>query len=159
MTYKGLGVQDVAMRCVGGVFIMVVAASGVCFAAVSPAVPADVSRGLAAVGARDSDAPALRQEAATHPPSDGFAAGAALGAWRNASAGLAHDVAHPMGDGGEAQTLRGDCFDETMAFAHLEAASARLWASPRDVVSAAGLSDDAAAAWMARRRAAPGACG
>ncbi len=147
------------MRFAGRALILAVGAGGVCFAAVSPPVVADVSRGLAAVGSRDSDAPALRAENASHAPSDGFAAGAALGAWRNAGAGLAHDVAHPMGDGGEAQTLRGDCFDEKMAFAHLEAAGARLGVSPRDVVRAAGLSDDAASAWMARRRGAPSACG
>jgi hypothetical protein len=147
------------MRSIGGVFIMVVAAGGVCLAAVSPLVAADVSKGVSAVGARDSDAPALRQEAAIHAPSEGFAAGAALGAWRNASAGLAHDAAHPMGDGGEAQTIRGDCFDEKIAFAHLEAASARLGASPQDVVTAAGLKNDVAADWIARRRGAPRACG
>jgi hypothetical protein len=136
---------------------MLMATAGVCVAAVPPSIASEVVRGVAAAGARDSAAPALRGENAG-TPSAGFSAGATLAAWRNASAGLAHDVAYPLGDGGEAATVRNDCFDEKTAFAALEAARARLGATPEDLVSAAGLTVDAVAAWIARRAAAPAAC-
>jgi hypothetical protein len=93
-----------------------------------------------------------------HATSDGFAVGARLAAWRNASSGLAGDVAHPLGDGGEAVTLRSDCFDEKLAFGGLEAASVKLGASPPEIVGAAGLGGDVAAAWMARRASPPAPC-
>jgi hypothetical protein len=123
----------------------------------SPALAAQVRQGAAAVGSRDSAAPALRSQAQT--PSDGFVAGAALAAWRNASAGLASDVAHPLGDGGEAATVRSDCFDEAQAFAALQEAAARLGAAPGALGAAAGLSDEVATAWAARRLGAPRPCG
>jgi hypothetical protein len=139
--------------------LTVALAGGAAAAGLSPSVSAEVRRGAAAVGARDSDAPALRREAATGGPSDGFAAGAALAAWRNASAGLSQDLAHPLGDGGEAGTLRSDCFDEKMAFRALDAAGGRLGASPSDLVGAAGLDGQIASRWISRRAAPPAACG
>ena len=136
---------------------MLALGGGVASAAdVSPSVSVEVQRGVAAVGARDSAAPALRTEG--QAPSAGFAVGAALAAWRNASSGLMGDAAHPLGDGGEAGTLRSDCFDEKLAFGVLEAARAKLAASPAEVARAAGLGGEAASAWIARREVAPAPC-
>jgi hypothetical protein len=130
--------------------------------AAASATAADLSgvrRGVAATGSSASDQAALRREADRGAVSPAFRLGAALGAWRNASAALAYDLAHPSGDGDDAAALAEDCFDEKSAFADLETSRAALDLSPAQGLTAAGIDDPAApSAWLSRRSGRPVGC-
>jgi hypothetical protein len=102
---------------------------------------AEVHRGLAAVGSRASDEPALRLERQTHEPSASFRLGAALGAWISATAILTYDLNTPSGDGGDDEAISVDCYDERSAFAHLEASRQVLGLTALQATAAAGVSD------------------
>jgi len=121
---------------------------------------AEVRRGFLLVGARASDEPALRLERQTHEPSASLTLGAALGAWVNAAAILNYDLKTPTGDGGDDEAIGVDCYDERVAFTHLEARRQALDQPPSQVTSAAGLTDGAILpVWMNRQRGgAPARC-
>jgi hypothetical protein len=111
----------------------------------------DLRRGLAAVGPRTSDEPALRLERQAGEPSPGFALGAALGAWTNAAATLDYDLKTPSGDGGDAETIELDCYDEKLMLSHLETRRQAAGLTPQQVLSGAGVTDRGLlAAWRAR---------
>jgi hypothetical protein len=122
--------------------------------------PAEVRRGFILVGARASDEPALRLESQTHEPSMSFRVGAALGAWISAAAALDYDLKTPSGDGGDEEAIGVDCYDERVAFVHLETGLQALGLTPNMVTAAAGALDPAVSpAWIARRReGAPARC-
>jgi hypothetical protein len=121
--------------------------------------PADIRRGLAAVGPSTSDQAALRAATTRGEASPGYRLGAALGAWRNAATGLDFDLHNPSGDGDDSEAIRIDCFDERVAFARLDAARVALAMTPREVVMAAGgAGSGALEAWREREAAAPSAC-
>jgi len=127
------------------------AASPAGAAPIDPTVQADLRRGLATVGDKASDEPALRLERQTHEPSPGFALGSALGAWRNAAAALDFDLKNPAGDGDDSEAIANDCFDEKTAFAHLQSRAQSLGLTPDAVVAAAGLPQASLLdAWRAR---------
>ncbi len=113
--------------------------------------PAEVRRGFARVGSQASDEPALRRERLTHEPSASFMLGAALGAWVSAAANLDYDLKTPSGDGGDAEAIGVDCYDERTAFAHLEARRQALDLAPSQATAEPGVSS----AWTARRRTGP----
>ncbi len=114
--------------------------------------PIEVRRGLAAVGPSASDEPALRLERRTREPSAGFVLGAALGAWISAAAALDYDLKTPSGDGGDAEAIEQDCYDERTAFAHLEARWQALGITPRQAAAAAGVAVPALLpAWTLRQ--------
>jgi len=120
---------------------------------------AELRRGVAAVGPRTSDEPALRLERQTREPSAGFRLGAALGAWTSAAATLAYDLKTPSGDGDDSETIHLDCYDEKLALAHLEAGRQALGLTPRQVLDGAGVAEPGLlAAGRARQSAAPPAC-
>ncbi len=123
--------------------------------AASAADPTDAQKGFAAVGASTSDSAALREAPA---PSPAYRAGAALAAWRNASASLDYDVKNPSGDGvGGAVSV--DCFDEKAAFADLDASPKALGLTPAEITAQAGVKDASVAqAWVARQAGPPSAC-
>jgi hypothetical protein len=115
----------------------------------------DAQKGFAAVGLSTSDAAALR---AAQAPSEAFRAGAALAAWRNATASLDYDLKNPTGDGVDG-AVSVDCFDEKAAFADLEASRQALGLTPAAITASAGVTDaTVAAAWLARQAAPPSAC-
>ncbi len=115
----------------------------------------DVQKGFAAVGPSTSDAAALREAPA---PSAAYRAGAALAAWRNASASLDYDVKNPSGDGVDGAVSL-DCFDEKAAFADLDASRKSLGLTPAEITARARVKDDAVgAAWVARQAGPPSAC-
>jgi len=116
--------------------------------------PSDAQKGFAAVGPSTSDAAALR---AAGTPSPAYRAGAALAAWRNASASLDYDVKNPSGDGVDG-AISVDCFDEKGAFADLEASRKALGLTPAEISAQAGVTDASAAAWLARQAGPPSAC-
>jgi hypothetical protein len=125
-------------------------------AALSPELKAEIARGMTAVGAFSSEAPAMRGEPR---PSPGFALGAALAAWSNAKTQLDFDLANPqsagpahahldqMGD----DLLRQECREEAAAFADLETRSAALGLAPADIAPVS------AEALTARRASGPAA--
>jgi len=120
---------------------------------------AELRRGVAAVGPRTSDEPALRQERQTREPSAGFRLGAALGAWTSAAATLAYDLKTPSGDGDDSESIHVDCQDEQAALAHLEAGRRSLGLTPQQVLDGAvGFEPGVLAAWLARQSAAPSGC-
>ena len=122
--------------------------------------PAEVRRGFVAVASRTSDEPALRLERQTREPSASFMLGAALDAWINAAAILGYDLKTPSGDGGDEEAIGVDCYDERVAFTHLEAHRVALGFAPSQVTAAAGVADPMVlAALAARERAgAPPRC-
>jgi hypothetical protein len=81
----------------------------------------------------------VRKESLTHEPSPAYMLGAALGAWIGAAAQLDYDLKTPSGDGDDSEAIGIDCFDERIAFDHLETRSRALGLAPPDVVEAAGL--------------------
>ncbi len=104
------------------------------------------------VGATASEEPAVREERAARVPSDAFMLGAALGAWINAAAGLRYDLETPSGDGDDSEAIAIDCYDERVAFEHLEARSLSLAVGPADVVADAGVtSPGVTEAWIKRK--------
>jgi hypothetical protein len=122
---------------------------------VRAAVAPDAQKGFAAVGVSTSDSAALR---AAPDPSAAYRAGAALAAWRNASASLDYDLKNPTGDGVDG-AVSVDCFDEKAAFADLDASRQTLGLTPAAITAQAGMKDDSvAAAWLARQAAPPSAC-
>jgi len=129
-------------------------------AAIGNVDAAEVRRGFLLVGARASDEPALRLERQTHEPSKSLTLGAALGAWVNAAAILDYDLKTPTGDGGDDEAIGVDCYDERVAFTHLEARREAFGLPPSQVTSAAGVVDGAILPlWMNRQRAgAPARC-
>jgi hypothetical protein len=131
-------------------------ARGEALPGLDPRAAGDLRRGLAASGAKTSDAPALRLETA---PSPAYRLGAALGAWRNATQTLDYDLKTPSGDGDDAETILGDCYDERVAFADLEAARAALGVAPEEALVAARLSEDGVKTRsIDRRREPPRGC-
>jgi hypothetical protein len=115
----------------------------------------DAQKGFVAVGPSTSDAAALRE---AQTPSPAYRAGAALAAWRNATASLDYDVKNPSGDGVDGAVSL-DCFDEKAAFADLDATRQALGVSPAAITAQAGLTDPLVAkAWVARQAGAPSAC-
>jgi hypothetical protein len=130
------------------------------------AAQADLRRAFAMVGASGSEEPALRQEGRAREPTPGFMVGAALAAWLNAAAQLDFDLRNPAGagpphvsqSGGDPDAMVQDCFDEKLAFDHLEARSRSLGLTPDQVAAAAGAPQGAPAAWRARRSQTVGAC-
>jgi len=140
--------------------ILLIAAQALLQAA-SPAVdPAEVRRGVALVGVQTSDEPALRLERQTHEPSESFRLGAALGAWISAAGALDYDLKTPSGDGGDEEAIGVDCYDERVAFTHLEASRQALALTPSQATAAAGIAVPAVATtWTARQQAgAPRRC-
>lgn len=119
--------------------------------------PAEVRRGFTAVGPRASDEPALRLERQTHEPSAGFMLGSALGAWISAAAILDYDLKTPSGDGGDEEAIGQDCYDERVAFTHLEARRTALALTPPEVIAAAGAAA-ALPAWTLRQAGPPARC-
>jgi len=139
--------------------VLLVGRSPVAAAELTGDAQADLRRAIAMVGAKTSDQPALREEGKTRPPSAAFALGAALGAWRGASALLAYDLVHPSGDGDDSEAIAADCFDEKTAFTHLESHAQALGLPPEQVVNAAGLADAGLlASWKTRRSGPPPRC-
>jgi hypothetical protein len=117
---------------------------------------AEVRRGFVLVGSRASDEPALRLERQTHEPSASLMLGAALGAWINAAAALDYDLKTPSGDGGDEEAIGVDCYDERVAFAHLEARRQTLGMAPSQITVAAGVIDPGVLpSWTARQQAGP----
>jgi len=115
----------------------------------------DAQKGFAAVGPSTSDAAALRD---TKTPSAAYRAGAALAAWRNATASLDYDVKNPSGDGVDGAVSL-DCFDEKAAFADLDASPRALGLTPAQITASAGVQDATVAkAWVARQAGPPSAC-
>ncbi len=115
---------------------------------------AEVRRGFTLVGPKASDEPALRLERQTREPSPSFALGAALGAWISATAILDYDLKTPSGDGGDDEAIGVDCYDERIAFTHLQARHQALGLTASEVVAATGVVDPKIlTSWMARQRA------
>jgi len=115
----------------------------------------DAQKGFAAVGVSTSDAAALREAAS---PSPAYRAGAALAAWRNATASLDYDVKNPSGDGVDGAVSL-DCFDEKAAFADLDASRKALGLTPTEISAGAGVTDASVAkAWLTRQAGPPSAC-
>ena len=129
-------------------------------AAAQPDLAAEITRGAAAVGMSSSEAPAVRVEARTGPPSPGFLLGAAYRAWTNAAGVLAFDLVNPTAgpphasqNGQLLEFIREECREETAAF---DAVTQRMppgWDIARVISAAAGDAGDAAA--FARRQAGP----
>jgi hypothetical protein len=116
---------------------------------------ADAQKGFAAVGLSTSDSAALR---AMRDPSPAYRAGAALAAWRNASASLDYDLKNPTGDGVDG-AVSVDCFDEKAAFADLDASLKALGLTPIEITARAGVKDASVAqVWLARQAGPPSAC-
>ena len=129
-------------------------------AAAQPDLAAEITRGAAAVGMSSSEAPAVRVEARTGPPSPGFLLGAAYRAWTNAAGVLAFDLVNPTAgpphasqNGQLLEFIREECREETAAFDALRQRMPPGWDITR-VISAAG-GDAGAAAAFARRKAGP----
>jgi len=128
-------------------------------AQIEPAAQLELRRGLAMVGSKTSDEPALRLERQTREPSAAFMLGSALGAWNSAAAALDYDLRTPSGDGDDTEAIAIDCYDEKVAFAHLEARRQSLGLTPRQVVDGAGLSErDVLGSWQARQSGPPPRC-
>lgn len=136
-------------------------------AELAPAAQTDLRRAIVMVGPSGSEEPALRQERRAREPTPGFMVGAALAAWLNAAAQLDFDLKNPAGagpphvgqTGGDPDAMVQDCFDEKLAFDHLETRSRSLGLTPDQVVVAAGARQSGAlAAWRARRPEPVGAC-
>jgi hypothetical protein len=139
--------------------ILLIAAQAVLQGASPSLDPADVRRGFALVGARTSDEPALRLERQTHAPSPSFSLGAALGAWISAAGALDYDLKTPSGDGGDEEAIGVDCYDERVAFTHLEASRQALGLTPSQATAIAGVAEPGVGqAWTARRAGAPVRC-
>jgi hypothetical protein len=114
----------------------------------------DLQRAVAMVGASASESAAVRQESAAHGPSPAFMLGAALAAWINAAAILRYDLATPSGDGDDSEAIAIDCYDERVAFDHLDERVRSATISPEYVFDVANISSgDALHAWIARRAA------
>ena len=122
-------------------------------AAIGNVDAAEVRQGLLLVGARASDEPALRLERQTHEPSASLTLGAALGAWVNAAAILDYDLKTPTGDGGDDEAIGVDCYDERVAFTHLEARREAFGLPSSQVTAAAGVDVAILPLWMNRQRA------
>jgi len=115
----------------------------------------DARKGFAAVGVSTSDAAALREVQA---PSAAYRAGAALAAWRNATASLDYDVKNPSGDGVDGAVSL-DCFDEKAAFADLDDSRKSLGLTPAEITASVGVKGaSVGAAWVARQAGPPPAC-
>ncbi len=128
-------------------------------AELTDALKSELKRGLAMVGTRTSDEPALRLERQSHDPSPAFSLGSALGAWSNAWASLDYDLKNPSGDGNDSGTIASDCYDEKTAFIHLEARARASGLTPRQVVDGAGLSAAGVLAeWTTRPSDGPPRC-
>jgi hypothetical protein len=128
-------------------------------AELTPAVQSELRRGLAMVGTRTSDEPALRLERQNHDPSPAFALGAALGAWSNAWASLDYDLKNPSGDGNDSGAIATDCYDEKTTFTHLESRAQASGLTQRQVVDGAGLvASGVLAAWATRPPGGPPRC-
>ena len=124
-----------------------------------PAMQSEVRRGIAMVGPRTSDEPALRRERLMRAPSAAFMLGSALGAWNSAAATLDFDLKTPSGDGDDSAAIAADCYDETTAFDHLESRRQSLGLTPRQIVDGAGLAgSDVLGSWQARQSGAPPRC-
>ena len=134
-------------------------AGAVAHAGETAADPAEVRRGFSAVGPAASDEPAHRLERQRREPSAGYGLGAALGAWISAAAALDYDLKTPSGDGGDAEAIEQDCYDERTAFAHLEARRQALALTPPQVAAAAGIADPTVLpAWTHRQAGPPPRC-
>jgi hypothetical protein len=133
--------------------ILLIAAQMLLQAAATGVDPAEVRRGVALVGARTSDEPALRLERQTHEPSPSFSLGAALGAWIGAAAALDYDLKTPSGDGGDEEAIGVDCYDERTVFTHLEARRQALGLTPSQATAAAAVEPGVAPAWASRQQA------
>jgi hypothetical protein len=133
-------------------------AAAACAAEAAPADQTELRRGFTAVGSRVSDEPALRLERQTHEPSPSFMVGSSFAAWSNASAGLAYDATHPSGDGDDSGLIDEDCFDEKIAFGHLQDRSAGLGLQAADVIAQAGVQAGILASWASRQTAHPKWC-
>jgi hypothetical protein len=121
-------------------------------ASLAPADQAELRRALAMVGPTTSEEPAVRQERKAHEPSLPFMLGAALGAWESAAATLRYDLETPSGDGDDSEAIAIDCYDERIAFDHLETRARALGLTPPQVVEDAGLTaGDVLPAWRARQ--------
>ena len=128
-------------------------------AQIEPAAQSELRRGLAMVGSKTSDEPALRLERQTREPSAAFMLGSALGAWNSAAATLDYDLKTPSGDGDDTEAIAIDCYDEKVAFAHLEARRQSLGLTRQQVVDGAGLSERGVlGSWQARQSNAPPRC-
>jgi hypothetical protein len=133
--------------------ILLIAAPTLLSAATPGVDPTAVRRGLALVGPRTSDEPALRLERQTGDPSPSFRLGAALGAWISAAAALDYDLKTPSGDGGDEEAIGVDCYDERVAFTHLEASRQALGLAPPQATAAAVAEPGVLPAWIGRQQA------
>jgi hypothetical protein len=125
---------------------------GAAAAGLAPADQAELRRGLAMVGPTTSEEPAVRQERKAHEPSAPFMLGVALGAWESAAATLRYDLETPSGDGDDSEAIAIDCYDEKIAFDHLETRAQAMGLTPPEVVEDAGLTaGDVLKAWRARQ--------
>jgi hypothetical protein len=128
-------------------------------APLAPADKAELRRALAMVGPSTSEEPAVRLERRARDPSAAFMLGAALGAWESAAATLRYDLATPSGDGDDSEAIAEDCYDERIAFDHLETRTRGLGLTPSQVVEDAGLaSGEVLTAWRARQAGASPRC-
>jgi len=128
-------------------------------AQLAPADQAELRRALAMVGPSTSEEPAVRQERRARDPSAAFMLGAALGAWESAAATLRYDLATPSGDGDDSEAIAEDCYDERIAFDHLQTRTSALGLTPPQVVEGAGLaSGEVLTAWRARQAGASPRC-
>jgi hypothetical protein len=126
--------------------------AGAAAAALAPADQAELRRGLAMVGPSTSEEPAVRQEHKARDPSAPFMLGAALGAWESAAATLRYDLETPSGDGDDSEAIAIDCYDERIAFDHLETRARALGLTPPQVIEDAGLTaGEVLKAWRARQ--------
>jgi len=132
--------------------ILLIAAKAILSAGAPGVDPAEVRRGFALVGPRTSDEPALRLERQTRDPSPSFQLGAALGAWISAAAALDYDLKTPSGDGGDEEAIGIDCYDERVAFSHLEARRQTLGMAPSQAIAAAGVEPGVLPAWIGRQQ-------
>lgn len=134
-------------------------AASPCVAAEIRPLEPELRRGFQAVGDKASEEPALRLERQTRDPSPAFMLGTALGAWSAASDALNYDLANPSGDGDDSAAIEMDCYDEKLAFDHLEARRQALDLTPEEVVTAVGArSATLAASWATRKAGAPPRC-
>jgi hypothetical protein len=128
-------------------------------AQLAPADQVELRRALAMVGPSTSEEPAVRQERRARDPSAAFMLGAALGAWESAAATLRYDLATPSGDGDDSEAIAEDCYDERIAFDHLQTRTSALGLTPPQVVEGAGLaSGEVLTAWRARQAGASPRC-
>jgi hypothetical protein len=128
-------------------------------APLAPADRAELKRALAMVGPATSEEPAVRQERRARDPSAAFMLGAALGAWQSAAATLRYDLATPSGDGDDSEAIAIDCYDERIAFDHLQTRTSALGLTPPQVVEDAGLAPgEVLTAWRARQAGASPRC-